>query len=84
MNLKNVVESLIECFLEAGDLALQLREKGLEKKISRTHDGREILSHLQKKLLSEGLSHKLPSRHQRPEFRSAKVSTSRLKRIKDT
>ena len=33
MNLKNIVESLIECFLEAGDLALQLREKGLEKKI---------------------------------------------------
>ena len=33
MNLKSIVESLIECFLEAGDLALQLREKGLEKKI---------------------------------------------------
>ena len=33
MNLKNIVESLIECFLEAGDLAIQLREKGLEKKI---------------------------------------------------
>ena len=33
MNLKNIVESLIECFLQAGDLALQLREKGLEKKI---------------------------------------------------
>ena len=58
--------------------------KRLEKKISRTHDGRKILGNLQKKLLSKGLSHKLPSRHQRPEFRSAKVSTSRLKRIKDT
>ena len=58
--------------------------KRLEKKISRTHDGREILGNLQKRLLSKGLSHKLPSRHQRPEFRSAKVSTSRLKRIKDT
>ena len=33
MNLKNIVEGLIECFLEAGDLAIQLREKGLEKKI---------------------------------------------------
>ena len=58
--------------------------KRLEKKISRTHDGRKILGNLQKKLLSKGLSHKLPSRYQRPEFRSAKVSTSRLKRIKDT
>ncbi len=33
MNLKKIVESLIENFLEAGDLALQLREKGLVKKI---------------------------------------------------
>ena len=33
MNLKNIVESLIECFLEARDLAIQLREKGLVKKI---------------------------------------------------
>ena len=33
MNLKKIVESLIENFLEAGDLAIKLREKGLEKKI---------------------------------------------------
>ena len=33
MNLKKVVENLIENFLDAGDLALQLREKGLIKKI---------------------------------------------------
>ena len=33
MNLKNIVESLIDNFLEAGDLALQLREEGLTKKI---------------------------------------------------
>ena len=33
MNLKKVVESLIENFLEAGDLALQLRNEGLIKKI---------------------------------------------------
>ena len=33
MNLKKVVESLIENFLDAGNLALQLREKGLIKKI---------------------------------------------------
>ena len=33
MNLKKIVESLIENFLEAGGLAIQLREKGLIKKI---------------------------------------------------
>ena len=33
MNLKEIVENLIENFLEAGDLAIQLRKKGLEKKI---------------------------------------------------
>ena len=33
MNLRNIVENLVEIFLEAGDLALQLREKGLIKKI---------------------------------------------------
>ena len=33
MNLKKIVESLIKSFLEAGDLAIQLREKGLEKQI---------------------------------------------------
>ncbi len=33
MNLKNIVENLIENFLAAGDLALKLREKGLIKKI---------------------------------------------------
>ena len=33
MNLKKIVENLIENFLEAGDLALKLRDKGLEKKI---------------------------------------------------
>ena len=33
MNLKKIVEDLIEIFLDAGDLALQLREKGLIKKI---------------------------------------------------
>ncbi len=35
MNLKKIVESLIENFLDAGDLAIQLREKGLIKKISK-------------------------------------------------
>ena len=33
MNLKEIVENLIKNFLEAGDLAIQLREKGLIKKI---------------------------------------------------
>ena len=33
MDLKKVVEDLIECFLTAGDLAIELREKGLIKKI---------------------------------------------------
>ena len=33
MDLKKIVESLIGNFLEAGDLAIQLRKKGLEKKI---------------------------------------------------
>ena len=33
MNLKKIVESLIENFLQAGGLALQLRENGLVKKI---------------------------------------------------
>ena len=33
MNLKFIVENLIESFLSAGKLALQLREKGLVKKI---------------------------------------------------
>jgi len=33
VNLKKIVENLIGNFLEAGDLAIQLREKGLEKKI---------------------------------------------------
>ena len=33
LNLKEIVENLIDNFLEAGDLAIQLREKGLEKKI---------------------------------------------------
>ena len=33
MDLKKIVESLIDNFLEAGDLALQLREEGLSKKI---------------------------------------------------
>jgi len=33
VQLKSIVENLIEIFLEAGDLAIQLREKGLIKKI---------------------------------------------------
>ena len=33
MNLKNIIENLIENFLTAGDLALELRERGLTKKI---------------------------------------------------
>ena len=33
VNLKEIVESLVENFLEAGDLAIKLREKGLVKKI---------------------------------------------------
>ena len=35
VNFKEIVESLIENFLEAGDLAIKLREKGLVKKIER-------------------------------------------------
>ena len=33
VNLKEIVENLIDNFLKAGDLAIQLREKGLIKKI---------------------------------------------------
>ena len=33
MNLKEIIENLVESFLVAGDLALQLRKKGLIKKI---------------------------------------------------
>ena len=33
VNLKEIIESLVENFLDAGDLAMQLREKGLVKKI---------------------------------------------------
>ena len=33
MDLKKIVEDLIECFLNAGDLAIQLRDKGLIKKL---------------------------------------------------
>ena len=33
MNLKNIIENLVESFLTAGDLALKLRKKGLIKKI---------------------------------------------------
>jgi len=33
VNLKEIVENLIDNFLEAGDLAIQLREKGVIKKI---------------------------------------------------
>ena len=33
MNLKNIVENLIDHFLAAGDLSLELRKKGLIKKI---------------------------------------------------
>ena len=33
MDLRNIVENLIEIFLTAGDLAINLREKGLVKKI---------------------------------------------------
>ena len=33
MNLKNIVENIIDNFLAAGDLALELRKKGLVKKI---------------------------------------------------
>ena len=33
MDLKNIIENLIDSFLNAGDLALKLREKGLIKKI---------------------------------------------------
>jgi len=33
VNLKKIVENLIEYFLNAGDLALKLRDEGLEKKI---------------------------------------------------
>ncbi len=32
LNLKEIVEKLIDNFLDAGDLAIKLREKGLEKK----------------------------------------------------
>ena len=33
MNLKSIIENLIKNFLEAGDLAIELREKGLIRKI---------------------------------------------------
>mgnify|MGYP001292734944 CR=1 FL=1 len=33
MDLKKIVEDLIECFLAAGDLSIKLREKGLIKKV---------------------------------------------------
>ena len=33
LDLKDIVENLIDNFIEAGDLAIQLREKGLVKKI---------------------------------------------------
>ncbi len=33
MNLKKIVEDLIECFLTAGDLSIELRNKGLIKKL---------------------------------------------------
>ncbi len=33
MDLKKIVEDLIECFLTAGNLAIELREKGLIKKV---------------------------------------------------
>ena len=33
MDLRKIVDDLIECFLIAGDLAIELREKGLTKKI---------------------------------------------------
>ena len=33
VNLKEIVESLIENFLEAGDLAIQLRKEGLIKNL---------------------------------------------------
>ena len=33
MNLEKIVEDLIESFLIAGDLSIELREKGLIKKI---------------------------------------------------
>ena len=32
MDLRKIVEDLIECFLIAGDLSIELREKGLIKK----------------------------------------------------
>ena len=38
LNLKEIVENLIKNFLEAGDLAIQLREKGLVKKIKSDKD----------------------------------------------
>ena len=37
LNLKEIVENLIDNFLEAGDLAIQLREKGLVKNKSRQY-----------------------------------------------
>ena len=54
MNLKEVVENLVENFLEAGDLAIQLREMGLINKsrnsLYTTEKGElllnSILSHL--------------------------------------
>jgi 3'(2'), 5'-bisphosphate nucleotidase len=33
MDIKKIVEDLIDSFLEAGELSLSLREKGLKKKI---------------------------------------------------
>ena len=33
MNLQKIIEDLVDTFLSAGDLSLQLREKGLSKEI---------------------------------------------------
>ena len=33
INIKNIVENLIKTFLDAGKISLELREKGLEKKM---------------------------------------------------
>ena len=57
MDLKKIVENLIECFLTAGDLAIELRNKGLIKKFKSDNtpvsNGDLEVNHLISKAISE-------------------------------
>ena len=37
MDLQKIIENLVDAFLSAGDLSLELRKKGLSKKMVRIH-----------------------------------------------